>query len=164
MLVLHLDVAHRSVVHLNNSLPAFVRAHAGELRECRRYSRMPPTKGTPIATLNECLPDVVLQPVRIRQLLDEVLDSILSETKEVRTRDGVGVCTITNVVRGAHDDGPRAGRCSRYDGFLGLVVGDNLEAGASLAVQDLAMVHDFGVRIASREIPSVRSKRQTRMG
>ena len=34
--------------------------------------------------LDEVLPDVVLELMRIWQFLDQVLDSILSQTKEVR--------------------------------------------------------------------------------
>lgn len=89
MLTLHLNVAHRSVIYLDNGPSAFIRARARKLRERRGYGRMSSTERAPVATFDERLPNVVLQPVGVRELLNEMFDRILSETEEVRSRDGV---------------------------------------------------------------------------
>ena len=72
-----------------------------------------------------------------------MLDSVLSQAEEIRARDRVGVHAIADMICGAHDNRPRAGRCARYNGLFRLVISDNLEVGASVAVENLAMIHDL---------------------
>ena len=115
---------------------------------------MSSTERTPVSAFDERLPHIIFEPVSVRKLLYEMLDCVLAETEEVRSRYRIRVHAVTDMVRCANNDRPGAGGCTSYDGFLGLVVGDDLEARTRVAVQDLAMVHHLGVGIASREIPS----------
>lgn len=155
--VLHVDVTVRTITFAHNIASAVVRTVARRVRMSRRHGGVSPTKRTSISALDECLPNVILQPVGIRKLLDEMLDCVLAETEEVRPRDRIRVCAIADVIRSANDNGPSACGCTRHDGFLGLVVGDNLEIGTGVAIEDLAVVDDLGVRIASGKISTVRS-------
>lgn len=93
------------------------------------------------------LPHIVLELLCVRELLDEVLDRVLAETEEVRARDRVGVLPVADVVRRAHDDGPRARRSACDDGLVRHVLRDDLEFGPVAAVEDRAVVHDLCVRI-----------------
>lgn len=54
---------------------------------------------------------------------------------------------IADVVRRAHDHGPRASCSACNDGLVKRVGRGDLELGAIAAVQDLAMVHDFVVHV-----------------
>lgn len=149
MRVFHLDIATRSIVHANHSPPFIVQACTRRLRWYGRNGRMPSTKRASVPTFNERLPDVILQSVRVRKLLDEMLYRVLAQSEEVRSRDRVRVRAVADVICGANDNGPSAGGCTRYDGFLGLVVGDDLEIWTGLPIQYLAVVHHFRMRITS---------------
>ena len=93
------------------------------------------------------LPDVVLQSIGTRKFLNEVLDCILPKTKEVRTRYAIAVLPVSHMVRGAHDDRPRARRCPCNDRLVRLIRRNDLELGSVAAIKDSAMVHGLAVRI-----------------
>ena len=94
-------------------------------------------------SFDEVLPHVVLELIRVRQLLDEVLDRVLPEAKEVGTRDRVRMRTIADVIRCPHDDGPRARSSPGDDRLVGGIGCCDLELRAISTVEDFAVVHNL---------------------
>lgn len=84
------------------------------IHACRIPAKTKGARHSP--ALNEVLPDVVLELVRVWQFLDQVLDGVLSKPKEVRPRYRVGVLSIPDAVGLAHDARPCASSCSRDNG------------------------------------------------
>ena len=113
----------------------------------------------------ELLPHVVAELPRARQPLNEVLDGVLPKPEEVGARHRVGVRPVPDVVRRANDDGPRAGRSTGQDRVVWHVGSDDLELGTITAVEDLAVVDNFDVRVDGGKIaPAPRQDEQECMG
>lgn len=127
--------------------------HTNTRRTKRKKIRATGYKHSP--SLHKVLPDVVLQSIGARKLLNEMLDCILPKTEEVRTRYAIAVLPISHMIRGAHDNRPRARRRPCNDRLVRLVRRDDLELGTVAAIKNSAMVHGLAVRIGRREIPPV---------
>ena len=98
----------------------------------------------------------------MRQLLDEVLDGVLPQSKEVGPRDRVGVHAVADVVRRAHDHGPRTGRGTCDDGLVRRVGCGDLELGAVTAIEDLAVVDDLSIQVDRGQIAPMNGQERTR--
>ena len=76
-----------------------------------------------------------------------MFNRILAKTEEIRAGDAVRVLSVADMIRGAHDDRPRAGRCACNDGLIRLICSDNLEFGTVSAIKNCTMINNFDVRI-----------------
>lgn len=83
-----------------------------------------------------------------------MLDRVLTQSKEVGTRDGIRMLAIPNGVGLLDDARPSTGGCPRDDWSIWRVAGHYLELGAVATIEDRAMVDDFNVGIDSREVSS----------
>ncbi len=105
-----------------------------------------------LPALIEILPYVILQTIRARELLNEVLDGVLSQTEKVRARDRVTMLPVSNVIRRANDDGPGTSGCASNDGLICHVICHNLEFGPITTIMDGAIINRLCIGIARREI------------
>ena len=96
----------------------------------------------------EILPNIVLQPVRVGQLLYEMLDRVLPEAEEIWPRHGVAMLAVAHVVCGTNDDRPCASRGTRNNWLVGHVRSDDLELGSVATIKDRAVVDHIRVRVA----------------
>ena len=84
-----------------------------------------------------------------------MLDRVLSEPKEVRTRDTVGVLPVPDMIRSANDDGPRPRRCAGDDGLVFLIGSNNLELGPITAIKNRTVIDTVRIWIDRRQISPI---------
>jgi len=84
-----------------------------------------------------------------------MLNGILSQSKEVGTRNRIGVLSVPDGIGLLHNVGPRASRGSRDDGTVGYIRGHDLEFGPVTAIEDGAVVDDFDISIDCRQVTPV---------
>jgi hypothetical protein len=84
--------------------------------------------------------------------LDEMLDCILSQSKEIRPRYRVGMLSVPDGVRLLDDVGPSTGSSSCNDEFLWNIGRDDLEFGTVTTIEDGAVIYNFLVRGDGRMI------------
>ena len=95
------------------------------------------------------LPHVVFELIRVRQLLDEVLDRVLPETEEVRPRNTITVLPIPDVICCTDNRRPCAGCGPSNHRPIGVITGDDLELGTIAAIEDRTVIHSFNIGIDS---------------
>jgi hypothetical protein len=80
-------------------------------------------------SLHEDLPNIVSQPIRARKLLNEMLDGILSQSKEVGARHRIRVLSVSDGIGLLDDVGPCTSSGAGDDGTIRNVRGHDLEFG-----------------------------------
>jgi hypothetical protein len=100
-----------------------------------------------LPALVEILPHIILQSVRAWQLLNEVLDSILTQTEKVWPRDRITVLPVSNMVRCAHDDRPGTSGCASNDGLICHIICNDLELGTVSTIKDGAIIDGLCIGI-----------------
>ena len=103
-----------------------------------------------LPSLMEILPHIIPQLIRPREFLNKMLNSILSQTKEIGPRNGVGMLPIANLIRRLDDHRPCTRRCPSDDGFRLVITCNYLKLGAISPIQNRAMIDNLHGRIDSR--------------
>lgn len=105
-----------------------------------RY-RAPERKHLP--SLCKVLPHVISKTICTRQLLNKMFDRVLSESEEVRSRDGIRVLPIPDRIGLLDNVGPCPGRRTSDDRTVRNVRPDYFEFRAVSAVEDRALVYSL---------------------
>lgn len=98
----------------------------------------------------EILPHIIPQLIRPLQFLNKMLNSILSQTEEIRPRNGVGMLPIANLIRRLDNHRPRTRRRPSDNGFRRVIAGNYLELGAVSPIQNRTMINNLHGRIDCR--------------